>query len=137
MTTPRLHHVVFCVRRENQDNAARMWRNLGFTFTEIDLADIGLRVLLDWDGGIEIISSSGSGGSEAEGVERFLSEHGEGVYSVVVKVPDIDSAVTVAEKHGAHAEYRQDRSSQGLKLLESRHSPVHGMSMTFLETDRP
>jgi 4-hydroxyphenylpyruvate dioxygenase-like putative hemolysin len=114
-----------------------MWRNLGFTFTEIDLTDIGLRVLLDWDGGIEIISPSGSGGSEAEEVERFLSEHGEGVYSVVVKVPDIDSAVTVAEQHGAHSEYRQDRSGPGHSLVESRHSPVHGMPVTFLTTDRP
>jgi methylmalonyl-CoA/ethylmalonyl-CoA epimerase len=137
MATPRLHHVVFCVRRDNQDNATRMWRDLGFSFTEINLADLGLRVLLDWDGGIEIISPSGSGGSETEEVERFLSEHGEGVYSVVVKVPDIDSAVTVAEQHGARADYRQDRSRPGLSLLESRHSPVHGMPVTFLMTDRP
>jgi hypothetical protein len=114
-----------------------MWRDLGFTFTEIDLADIGLRVLLDWDGGVEIISPSGSGGSEADEVERFLSEHGEGIYSVVVKVPGIDSAVTVAERHGARVEYRQDRSQPGLTVFESRHSPVHGMPVTFLETNLP
>ena len=74
--------------------------------------------------------------TEAEEVERFLAEHGEGIYSVVVKVPDIDSAVSVAEKRGARVEYRQDRSSPGLKVLESRHAPVYGMPVTFLETDR-
>ena len=31
-TLPSLHHVVFCVRRENQDEAADFWRALGFEF---------------------------------------------------------------------------------------------------------
>jgi 4-hydroxyphenylpyruvate dioxygenase-like putative hemolysin len=128
-----MHHVVFCVHPENQDKAADMWRDLGFTFTELHFPDIGLRVLLDWGGGIEIISPSGPG-QEAEEVGRFLAEHGEGIYSVVVTVADLDSAVTIAERHGARSEYRQDRSQPGIRVLESRHSPVHGMPASFLET---
>jgi hypothetical protein len=52
---PRLHHVVFCVEPDNQDAAADVWRTLGFEFVEILLADVLLRVLLDWTRGIEII----------------------------------------------------------------------------------
>lgn len=132
-----LHHVVFCVRRENQDAAAALWSDLGFTFTEIDLADVGLRVLLDWDGGIEVIAPTAAGGSEAANVERFLAEHGEGVYSVVVTVPDIDAATAVAERHGSRVEYSQDRSTPEFALREARHAALFGMPATFLATDLP
>ncbi|MCU0270091.1 MAG: hypothetical protein MUF83_15790, partial [Acidimicrobiales bacterium] len=58
-STPSLHHVVFCVHAENQDRAADFWRDLGFEFADIDVPDVGLRVLLDWTRGIEIISPVG------------------------------------------------------------------------------
>jgi len=31
---PRVHHVVFCVHRANQDDAASFCRDLGFEFAE-------------------------------------------------------------------------------------------------------
>jgi hypothetical protein len=57
---PSLHHVVLCVEPDNQDAAADVWRTLGFEFVEILLADVLLRVLLDWTRGIEIISPTTS-----------------------------------------------------------------------------
>lgn len=132
---PSVHHVVFCVRPENQDAAARLWTDLGFTLTEINLEEEGLRVLLDWNRGVEIISPTASGGDQAVEVERFLAEHGEGVYSVVVRTADVDAAVSVAERHGSATEYRQDRVGPGFSLTEARHAPLFGMPVTFLTTD--
>ena len=69
--TPSLHHVVFCVRRANQDEVAAFWRDLGFEFVDIDLPDVGLRVMLDWDRGIEIIAPTE--GAEATSQQRGLT----------------------------------------------------------------
>ena len=134
---PALHHVVFCVQRENQDEAADFWRALGFEFVDIDLPDVGLRVLLDWGRGIEIIAPTAVAGAEAADVEEFLEQHGEGVYSVVVRTADIAGPISVAAKHGAEVEFQQHRGGAGFALDEARLRPVHGMPVTILATDRP
>jgi methylmalonyl-CoA/ethylmalonyl-CoA epimerase len=134
-THPTLHHVAFCVERAHQDDAAGLWRDLGFEFVEIDLADIGVRVLLDWTRGIEIISPSDAAATEGARIQRFLDERGEGVYSVIVVTNDIDGPVSVASRYGATVELRQDRSGDGFKLEEAMVSPVHGMPITFIATD--
>ena len=95
---PCLHHVVFCVEREHQDGAASLWTDLGFELVEIDLPDVGLRVLLDWGRGVEIISPSDVTAAEGERVQRLLDERGEGVYSVVVLTSDIEGALSVAHR---------------------------------------
>jgi 4-hydroxyphenylpyruvate dioxygenase-like putative hemolysin len=135
--TPGLHHVVFCVHHQNQDQAAAFWRDLGFVFAEIDLPDIGLRVLLDWDRGIEIISPSESAGPQAQDVTDFLRLHGEGVYSVVVRTTSVAGPIAVAERHGARVDFQQHRGGEGegFELDEARLSPVFGMPVTLLATD--
>lgn len=135
---PALHHVVFCVHRDNQDRAASFWKDLGFTFVDIDLADVGLRVLLDWDRGIELISPTAAAGPEAEDVQQFLAQHGEGVYSVVVRTAEIAGPISVAERYGARVDYQQHRGgeSEGYQLDEARLNPLYGMPVTFLATDR-
>ena len=134
---PVLHHVVFCVERAHQDEAASLWTELGFEFVEIDLADVGLRVLLDWGRGIELISPSDARGEEGARVRRFLDERGEGVYSVVVLTSDIDGPAAVAARYGATLLLRQDRGGDGFALEEAMLSPVHGMPITFIATDLP
>jgi len=134
---PCLHHVVFCVERAHQDDAANLWTDLGFELIEIDLADVGLRVLLDWGRGIEIISPSDVTASEGARVQQFLDERGEGVYSVVVLTTDIDGPLSVASRYGATALLRQDRSGDGFVLEEAMLSTVHGMPVTFIATDLP
>jgi hypothetical protein len=137
-SVPALHHVVFCVQRENQDRAASFWQELGFAFVDIDLPDVGLRVLLDWDRGIEIISPTAAAGPEAADVAQFLAERGEGVYSVVVRTADVAAPISVAERYGVRVDYQQHRGSQeeGYQLDEARLSPLFGMPVTVLATDR-
>ena len=134
---PCLHHVVFCVERSHQDDAASFWRDLGFELVEIDLADVGLRVLLDWSRGVEIISPSDVNAAEGARVQQFLDERGEGVYSVVVLTNDIDGPLSVAARYRATPQLRQDRSGDGFALEEAMLSPVHGMPITFIATDLP
>lgn len=138
VSVPALHHVVFCVHRDNQDRAASFWQELGFTFVDIDLADVGLRVLLDWDRGIEIISPTAANLPEAAEVAEFLTSRGEGVYSVVVRTAEIAGPISVAERYGARVDYQQHRggAAEGYELDEARLSPLHGMPVTFLATDR-
>jgi hypothetical protein len=132
---PCLHHVVFCVERAHQDDAANFWKDLGFELVEIDLPEVGLRVLLDWSRGIEIISPSDVNAAEGARVQQFLAERGEGVYSVVVFTGDIDGPLSVAGRYGATLQLRQDRSGDGFALEEAMLSPVHGMAITFIATD--
>ena len=133
----KLHHVVFCVRPENQDAAADFWRHLGLAFVEIGLEEEGLRVLLDWDAGIEIISPTGARGTETDRFERFLADHGEGVCSVVVDTSCFDDALTVAKQHGALVRYQQHREDGGFSLDEADLTPLYGMPVSFLSTNRP
>ena len=137
MSAPRarVHHVVLCVHRANQDAAAAYCRDLGFEFAEFELDDVGLRVLLDWDGGMEIISPTADAGPEAEHTRRFLEERGEGVYSVVVRTPDVDGPRSMAVRAGAVVEFEQHRQGTGFWLDEVQLSPVHGVAVTLLATD--
>ncbi len=88
-----LHHVAFCVRPENMDRARAYWEDaIGLDRMEdLDLADLGIRVLVSWEGGVEIMCPTNDVGSMAVAVRQFLDERGEGVYSVVYNVADIDA----------------------------------------------
>jgi 4-hydroxyphenylpyruvate dioxygenase-like putative hemolysin len=137
MTIPRLHHVVFCVRPENQDRAADFWRDLGMTFQEISLVEEGLRVLLDWSGGIEIIAPTEREGTETARFRTFLGDHGEGVCSVVVQTAEVDGPIRAAVRHGATVRYQQRRENGEDVLDEADLAPVFGMPVTLLATNRP
>ena len=131
---PHVHHIVFCVEPEHQDRAAELWRELGFQFAEIVLDDVGLRVLLDWTGGVEIISPTSSSATDAR---AFLDTHGDGVYSVVVRTDDIDAATDIARGHGASVALHHHRDGPGYTLEEVMLTPVLGMPVTLLATDLP
>ena len=135
--TPSLHHIVFCVRAANQEQAAAFWRDLGFEFVDIDLPEIGLRVMLDWDRGIEVIAPTEGAGEMAAPFLQFLDEHGEGVYSVVVRTDDVDGPISIAARYGATVEYQQHRDDGGYSLDEASLTPLHGMRVTVIATDRP
>ena len=135
-TRPSLHHVVFCVEPDHQDAAADVWRTLGFEFAEIVLNDVSLRVLLDWTRGIEIIAPTSDDASVCA-ARLFLDEHGEGVYSVVVRADGIGTAIEGAQRHGARILYQQSRHAGDHQLEEAMFAPVFGMPITLLETDIP
>ena len=137
MSSTKLHHVVFCVRPENQEPAADLWRELGLTFVEIPLVEEGLRVFLDWEAGIEIISPTEPGGTESARFRTFLDDHGEGVCSVVVRTDEVEGPIAALAGHGATVRYQQHREDGDMVLDEADLTPVFGMPVTLLATNRP
>ena len=137
MDGAKLHHVVFCLQPENLDRAAAYWRELGMNFNEVPLVEEGLRVLLDWTGGIELLSPAKAEGTETARFRAFLDEHGEGVYSVVVRTPDIDAPIAVAGRHQAFVRYQQHRENGDFVVDEADLTPTFGMAITLLSTNLP
>lgn len=134
-SSPRLHHVVFAVAPQRRDAMAAMFTDLGFTFEEAELTELGVRVHLDWNRGIELISPvPGSAASVATYVNEFLDRHGDGVYTVVLRVGDAAAAESVAQRHGSTTRFRQGFSGEGSYLDEIDLSVV-GLPLTFLATN--
>ncbi|MCV7283491.1 VOC family protein [Mycolicibacterium flavescens] len=132
---PRLHHVVFAVAPERRTEAAALFTELGFALEEAELTELGVRVHLDWDRGIELISPvPGSTASVAVKVNAFLDRNGDGVYTVVVRVPDAAAAEAVAGRHGSTTRFRQGFSGEG-SYLEEIDLSVLGLPLTFLATN--
>jgi methylmalonyl-CoA/ethylmalonyl-CoA epimerase len=136
----RLHHVVFAVTRERHDVVGQLFAELGFSFEDINLDELGLRVLLDWNRGIELISPNpGSTGAVAASVSEFLASHGDGVFTVVVQVPGASQAEDIAKRYGSTTRFRQgfdDRTASG-NYLEEIDLSVLGLPLTFLSTNLP
>ncbi|BBX20336.1 hypothetical protein CRI77_03770 [Mycolicibacterium duvalii] len=132
---PSLHHIVFAVSPQRQHQTVSMFTELGFTFNTTDLTELGVRVHLDWDHGVELISPiAGSSGEVAASVNDFLDRHGDGVYTVVVRVPDASDAEAVATGYGATVRFRQSFSGDGSYLHEVDLS-VLGLPLTLLATN--
>jgi 4-hydroxyphenylpyruvate dioxygenase-like putative hemolysin len=135
--SPSLHHVVFAVAAERHATAAQMFTDLGFVFETLQLTELGLDIHLDWNRGIELISPMpGSTGPVALSVTEFLERHGDGVFTVVVGVPEASSAAAVAERYGATTRFRQHMEGEGTYLDENDVS-ILGLPLTFLATNIP
>jgi hypothetical protein len=131
---PKVHHVVFCVRHDSLERAAGLWRELGLVFTEVDLPDLDLRVLIDWSAGIELIAPVDHAGPAAATYTEFLATRGEGFYSVVMDVADVDGPTAIATRYGATVGYTQHRQVGTLSIDEVSLDPFCGMGVTFLAT---
>jgi len=131
-----VHHVVFAVPQEQLSDAAQFFSELGFRFQTIVLQDVGLRVLLDWDGGLELVIPLSSAADGDNAVANFLQLNGPGVYSVVVRVGDAPAAEQVAQRYGAQTRFHQHRGSDGYELDEIEISVLR-LPLTFLSTDLP
>jgi len=128
----KVHHAVFCVHGDNQERAADLWRELGLTFSEIVLDDLEIRVLIDWDAGIELVSPLHDAGEPALAFTTFLETQGEGLYSLAMSVDEVDGPEAIALRYGAQVEYRQHRDLGHFVIDEVMLAPVHGMPITFL-----
>ncbi len=136
-SSPLLHHVVFAVVPERQAEVAKLFTDLGFGFENLELAELGLHVYLDWNRGIELISPiPGSTSSVAASVNEFLERQGDGVYTVVIRVPGASAAEAVAERYGGTTRFRQKFEGEGSYLDEIDLS-VFGLPLTFLSTNVP
>lgn len=133
---PRLNHVVFAVAHERQARATQLFSDLGFSFECIEeSAELGLRVQLDWNRGVELISPiPNSATPVATRVNEFLERHGDGVYTVVLRVPGASAAAAVAERYGASVRFQQNFEGDGTYLDEVDLS-VCGLPITFLSTN--
>lgn len=132
---PSLHHVVFAVAADRQASAVQMFTELGFSFNAAELTELGVHVQLDWDRGLELISPApGATTSVAASVNDFLDRHGDGVYTVVIRVPDIAAAEAVTERYGSTTRFMQGFSGEGSYLDEIDLS-VLGLPLTLLSTN--
>lgn len=131
----RLHHVVFAVARERHDVVGQLFAELGFCFEDINLDELGIRVLLDWNRGIELISPHpGSTATVAVSVSQFLADHGDGVFTVVLQVPGASQAEDIAKRYGSTTRFRQGFAGEG-NYLEEIDLSVLGLPLTFLSTN--
>ncbi len=108
-TLPQLHHVVYAVAQERVDTATVFFSELGFSFATFELEDLGLQVTLDWAGGVELVTPLATEAGRSSAVGEFLAAHGDGVYSVALRVADITTAEEVAARYGAVTRFRQHR----------------------------
>ena len=137
MGAPSLHHVVFAVADERHDTIAQMFSDLGFSLGPAELAELGVRISLDWTHGIEIISPLPEATADvARSVQQFLDGNGDGIYTVVLQVPEAAAAENVAERYGAAIRFRQKLEGDGTHLEEIDLS-VLGLPLTLLDTNIP
>jgi len=133
----QLHHVVFAVAPERQAAVAQMFTELGFSFENTELSELGLSIHLDWHGGIELISAiPGATADVAASVSEFVKRNGDGVYTVVLRVPGASDAEAVTERYGSKIRFRQSISGEGSYLDEIDLS-VLGLPLTLLSTNIP
>ena len=128
--------MVFAVQPEQLPETIQLFSELGFRFQPIELEDVGLRVLLDWDGGLELVTPLSTEAEGAGAVRDFLQRNGPGVYSVVIRVGDASAAEQVAKRYGAQTRFLQHRGSESFELDEIELS-VLGLPLTFLNIDLP
>lgn len=137
MSTPSLHHVVFAVAHDRHDAVAQMFTDLGFALQPAELPELGIRINLDWANGIELISPlPGSTAPVSDSVRQFLDAKGDGIYTVVLQVPEAAAAEAVTERYGAAIRFRQKLDGDGTHLEEIDLS-VHGLPLTLLDTNIP
>ncbi len=133
--TSKLHHVVFAVAPERHATVKEMFTELGFSFNDAELTELGLNVSLDWDGGLELISAAPGATAEVAGhVSDFVEQHGDGVYTVVLQVPGATAAEAITQRYGSTTRFRQSFSGEGSYLDEIDLS-VSGLPLTFLSTN--
>jgi methylmalonyl-CoA/ethylmalonyl-CoA epimerase len=137
MPDTQLHHVVFAVAPERQAAVAKMFTELGFSFEHTELTELGLTIYLDWNGGIELISATpGATAEVASSVSEFVKHNGDGVYTVVLQVPEASDAEAVTERCGSKTRFRQSICGDG-SYLEEIDQSVLGLPLTLLSTNIP
>jgi methylmalonyl-CoA/ethylmalonyl-CoA epimerase len=137
MPETQLHHVVFAVAPERQASVAQMFTELGFSFENTELTELGLTIHLDWNGGVELISAvPGATAEVAASVSDFVKHNGDGVYTVVLRVPGASDAEAVTETYGSKIRFRQSFSGEG-SYLEEIDLAVFGLPLTLLSTNVP
>ncbi|HUB57176.1 MAG TPA: hypothetical protein VMB04_18675 [Mycobacterium sp.] len=128
---------MFAVAPERQSAVAQMFTELGFRFENTELTDLGLTIYLDWNGGVELISAiPGAIVDVAASVNEFVKRNGDGVYTVVLRVPGASAAEAVTDRYGSKIRFRQSFSGEG-SYLDEIDLAVFGLPLTLLSTNIP
>jgi predicted enzyme related to lactoylglutathione lyase len=134
----RVSHVVYCVRPENFDRAtAFLSEVLGARFEDSSRPELGLRIRISLESGLELISPDATLGPAPARFTDFLEHHGEGVYDMVYGVRDLDETIARAGAHGVSVTHRGSFADlppwQGrMDVLDEAHlEPVFGMHITL------
>lgn len=100
----RIDHIVLAyVDRTNLDRARERlgallgiddWEELG------EISEVRLHIWISWQAGLELICPTGPGSV----IEQHLADHGEGFYSMVFGVEDLDRGIARVAENGGHAE---------------------------------
>jgi hypothetical protein len=94
--------VVWCVRRESLPALERYWTDaLQVPLASCRIDDLGIHLLMSWDAGVEIVAPTEQPGSLTSVLNGFLEAKGEGIFSTVYEVDDLDAAVQQAVAAGA------------------------------------
>lgn len=95
-------HVVWASHPETLlENMARLSELTGQQLMgPYDRPDIGARICLSWEGGIELVSPLDVVTPMADALRNHLSIKGEGLFAVIFGVPDIMDARARADKIG-------------------------------------
>lgn len=103
-----VHHVVWCVEPGSWGAVRSFWETtIGIALDELDLPELGLKILISWHGGVEIMTPAYATGLMADAARRFLAERGEGVYAVVYDVRDIEGVVASFAARGGKLLFRE------------------------------
>jgi hypothetical protein len=106
-----VHHVVWCVRPESLPRVRAFWeRVIGVPLDELELPELGLKVLISWHGGVEIMAPAYETGLMVEAARQFLAARGEGVYAVVYNVKGIEGVVSAFAAQGGRLLFRESIS---------------------------
>jgi hypothetical protein len=134
----RVSHVVYCLQPENLEPAAAFLHEaLGAIFEDSSRPELGLRIKIALESGLELIAPAPDLGPVPDRFLRHLAERGEGVYDVVYGVRDLDDTVDRAARFGVSVTHRGSFAHlppwQGrMAVLDEAHlEPVHGMHITL------
>lgn len=122
----RIDHIVFAYHnRENQLNAQKQFSDLLKIDDWDDLGEIeegGVRVIISWKSGLELLCRT----KEESILKDHLANHGEGFYSLVFGVADLDDAVNHIKTQGANAYYLPRPPEGVFKHMEITREAVVG-----------
>lgn len=140
-----VHHVVWCVEPGSWKAVRAFWEEtMGVPLDELDLPELGLKILISWHGGVEIMTPAYSTGPMALAASDFLATRGEGVYAVVYDVRDIESVVASFAGRGGRLQFRETVppdavAERGLSdgkrfsILQAGFDDFHGMRICLQE----
>jgi methylmalonyl-CoA epimerase len=98
--------------------------------------DYGMRVMVSWDGGIELISPIDNNSM----VARFIEKKGEGLFGVIFRVGDIEESRARAEAKGFRVTGDVDSGlPDGFKVFKEitlHPKDTYGIPTTLVQSER-